>query len=471
MTVKRIDSGLPRIFNPMLQDHYASSSQTYSTPLHDISFPDFYNGNRRPAGSGGISEGGVIMIQKIRIGFVGCGSFARAFVPLFQAHPSVEYVAVTDLIPERSREYDEKFHVNRIFDSFEQMIASDEINAVAIFVQRHLHGPLVIAALKAGKNVYSAVPMASNVEDIREIVRLVEKTRLTYSMGETGHYRPCSIFCRQKLQSGELGDLVYAEAQYNHDMRHFYEHFQHSDGENWRQVAGIPPMLYPTHSTAMVLSAAGTHVKRVSAFGFVDKQDTDIFGKGINLWDNPFSNTSALLQLANGGVARISENRRIGWYNPMSYITCFHGSKGSYECSLAQHSFVTLPDMKARYEDVSELLNPISMTQHRNDPDFGLQFVNGAWGNDRAPIQSNDRLPAEIHSLPTGHGGTHKYMVDDFCRAFMTGKLSPTNAWTAARYNLPGLTAHQSAMQNGMSLEVPDLGDPPAGWEVLPSDK
>lgn len=412
------------------------------------------------------------MEKKIRICFIGCGSFCKNFVPLFQAHPAVEYVAVCDLIPERAQEYMDRFHVDRIIPSFEEALASEDINTVAIFTQRHLHGPMVIAALKAGKNVYSAVPMASTVEEIRQIVRLVGETRLTYSMGETGHYRPCSIFCRQKLASGEMGDMVYAEAQYNHDMIHFYEPFKHSGGENWRQVAGIPPMLYPTHSTAMVLSAANTYVKRVAAFGFEERQDTDIFGReGVNLWNNPFSNTSALLQLANGAIARISENRRISWYSPMSYITCFHGTKGSYECSMAQHTYVRLPDEWAVFEDVSELLNPIDLTSNRNDPDFGNKFVNGAWGNGYAPIQSQKRLPRELDDLPTGHGGTHKYMVDDFCRAFVTGKLSPTNAWRAAQYNLPGLIAHESAMRNGEVLDVPYLGEPPADWEVLPSDE
>jgi predicted dehydrogenase len=410
------------------------------------------------------------MAEKIRIGFVGCGQFARHFVPLFQAHPDVEFVGITDLLPERCKEYDDLFHVDKIFDSFEQMLKTDELNTVAIFAQRHLHGPMAIKALKAGKHVYSAVPMASTVEEIEEIVSLVKETRLTYSMGETGHYRPCSIFCRQKTASGEIGDLVYAEAQYNHDMRHFYEPYQYSGGEDWRQVAGIPPMLYPTHSTAMVLSAAQTHVKRVAAFGYVERQDTDIFGEGMNLWDNPFSNTSALLQLANGAIARVSENRRIAWHQPMSYITCFQGTKGSYECSLAQHTYITLPGNDAIYHDVSELINPCEVTEHLSDPDFGQRFVNGAWSEDRAPIQSEDRLPEAFKPLPTGHSGTHKYMVDDFCRAFVTGNLSPTNAWQAARYNLPGLIAHQSALQSGKTLDVPDMGDPPADWEVNPSD-
>ena len=43
--------------------------------------------------------------EKIKIAVIGCGRFARNFVPLFKAHPSVEKVYVCDLIDERSEEY------------------------------------------------------------------------------------------------------------------------------------------------------------------------------------------------------------------------------------------------------------------------------------------------------------------------------------------------------------------------------
>ena len=407
---------------------------------------------------------------KIRIGFVGCGQFCRHFVPLFQAHPAVEFVAVTDKFPERCKEYDELFHVDKIFDSFQQMIESDEINAVAIFSQRNQHGQMAIEALKAGKHVYSAVPMATSIEEIRQIVELVKKTGLTYSMGETGHYRPATIFCRNKFKSGEMGDFVYGEAQYNHDMKHLYDTFKYTEGDAWKKMAGLPPMYYPTHSTSMILSSANTHAVKVAAFGYRDKEDTDIFGKGMNYWDNPFSNTSMLLQLANGGIARISENRRIAWMAPPTYISCFCGTKASYESSLAQHAYVRMPEETPIFEDVSALLNPPEMTANRNDPEFFQKLVNYGWARGSSPIQSYGRIPESLRAIPGDHAGTHVYMVDDFCRAFVTGKLSPTNAWQAARYNLPGLTAHESAMQGGVTLDIPDLGDPPAGWEVLPSD-
>lgn len=412
------------------------------------------------------------MKEKLRIGFVGCGQFARHFVPLFQAHPACEYVAVCDKFRERAEDYMEKFKVDAIFDTFEEMIQSDKINAVAIFSQRNQHGQMAIAALKAGKNVYSAVPMATSIEQIKQIVKLVEETGLTYMMGETGIYRPAAIFCRQKYRSGEMGKAVYAEAQYNHDMKGLYKVFKYTEGDQWKKMAGLPPFYYPTHSTSMVLSATGAHAVKVSAFGYEDDRDPDIFGEGKNYWDNPFSNSSMLLKMSDGSVVRISENRRVGWKVPETYISNFHCTDASYECSLIHHSYIAISaEDKATYTDVSDLLNPIELTKHKDEPDFVQNCVNGSWSTGEAPIQIMQRLPKSFEPIHTGHAGTHKFMVDDFCQAYMTGKLSPTNAWQAARYNIPGLTAHESAMRGGVAMDVYDCGDPPAHLQVLDADR
>ena len=54
-------------------------------------------------------------MEKMTVAFIGCGSFARNFVELFQVHPAVEKVYVCDLIPERAKEYSEKFNFVFVF--------------------------------------------------------------------------------------------------------------------------------------------------------------------------------------------------------------------------------------------------------------------------------------------------------------------------------------------------------------------
>jgi hypothetical protein len=80
------------------------------------------------------------------------------------------------------------------------------------------------------------------------------------------------------------------------------------------------------------------------------------------------------------------------------------------------------------------------------------------------PVQ---RLPKEFRGLHNGHNGSHQFLVDDFLRASAQNKLPPVNVWQAARYLVPGLTAHESAMRGGELLEVPDFGAEPADWPML----
>jgi len=411
------------------------------------------------------------------IAIIGCGCFAKAFVPLFKAHHMTEKVYVCDLIRERAEQYSSMFDVP-IIDSFEAALASDEINAIAIFTQRFKHGKMVIEALKAGKHVYSAVPCAIDIEDIVEIEKLVRKTRLTYSMGETGFYRGATVFCREQYKKGAFGKFAYGEAHYNHDIRNMENSFRSSGGEQWREYAGIPPFFYPTHSTAMILGAMpGVYAKKVMAFGYEGSPRTDIFGReGQNLYGNPFSNSTMLMELSNGGIARISENRCLGWRSPETYISQFYGTDGCYEFSVARHSFCTWnPDGSGKtiMKDVTNVLQPASVYQAiQQNYDEAIQLIaDGAGFQETCPIQPTQRLPKEFEGLKNGHNGTHQFLIHDFMRAYETGKLSPTNIWQVARFNIPGLLAHQSALENGKTMDIIDLGDPPADWEVLPSEE
>ncbi len=121
--------------------------------------------------------------------------------------------------------------------------------------------------------------------------------------------------------------------------------------------------------------------------------------------------------------------------------------------------------------DVSKLLNSEELERHRDDEDFLDRVANGAYDyRSMSPIMNASRLPKEFESIGAGHRGVHKFLVDDFACSVHLNRLPPVNAWAAARYNIPGLVAHESAMRGGETLSVPDLGDPPASWEIFDPD-
>ncbi|MGI6634641.1 MAG: Gfo/Idh/MocA family protein [Christensenellales bacterium] len=398
------------------------------------------------------------MNKKLTVAFIGCGSFARMFVPLFQKHPLCEKVYVCDIIPERAQEYNRLFDAE-IIDSFETAIGRDDITAVAIFTQRHLHGDLVIRALHAGKDVYSAVPMGISVEECRQILDAVKETGRTYMMGETCIYYPCSMFCKEKYESGEMGKFVYADAQYYHDISHFSQDFRDD-----LSSAGVPPFFYPTHSTAMVLNALNTYATRVVSFGYEDQEDDPYFKVGVNQWDNVYSNGYSLMKLANGGTARINECRRISWKAPSSTISGFYGTRGGYQFSNAQHVFTRLTSKGVDLEDVSAYVNPRAMEANRGMGDFKQRVANHVWqDNSPAPIQDREyaRIPPSYAGLPNNHMASHQLLIDDFCTAAYHHTLPRVHAWKAARFTIPGLCAHESMVRNGEPVDIPDFGDGP----------
>jgi len=399
----------------------------------------------------------------IKVGACGAGAFARSFIPLFNAHPLVSEVVVADLIRERAEEQAARVGIKRTMTSLDELCDSD-VDAIAILTQRQMHGPQVVQALRAGKHVYSAVPIGQTLDEIRDIVRMVEETRLMYMMGETSYYYPATIYCRQRFRKGDFGEFVYGEGEYYHDMAHFYEPFRRSGGPGWKRVAGIPPMHYPTHSTSMILSVTGAHVTAAACFGFEDHHEDGIFRVGANQWDNVFSNETALMRTSDGGMMRINEFRRIGWRGMSSVQVSLYGTKGCYEEQADSQVWVTINPEEM--EDLNDLLKcqdiPIAEPQPDVDQVVLQEFYSGV-----SKVHPIGRLPAEYVGMHNGHLGSHQFLVDDFVKAVVTNTLPPNHVWQAARYCVPGLVAHQSAVRGGQLMAVPDLGDPPSDWELL----
>jgi predicted dehydrogenase len=402
----------------------------------------------------------------IKVGICGAGAFAACFVPLFKAHPLVGEVALADLIPERANELAARNGVTRILGSLDDLCASD-VDAIVLMTQRQLHGPQAAQALRAGKHVYSAVPIGQTVEDIRAIAGEVLRTRLIYMTGETSYYYPCALYCRKRFRQGDFGKFVYGEGEYHHDMRHFYKSFQRSGGPDWKRVAGFPPMFYPTHSVSLILSVTGARAVTVSCLGFRDQHEDGVFGAGANLWDNPFSNETALMRTSDGGSMRINEFRRIGWKGMSSVQMSLFGTKGSFEEQANSQVWSGL-DPEA-LEPLNELLACGKIPIKAGGMEVEKTVLED-FHQDVSKVHPVGRLPRSFAGLGNGHQGSHQFLVDDFVKAVTSRKLPPNHVWAAARYCIPGLVAHQSAEQNGALLDIPDLGNPPADWPLLDPD-
>lgn len=399
-------------------------------------------------------------MKTFKIGMLGAGSFARAFLPLFQAHPLVADVYIAESMPERLSGVADDFHIETTYTSMDDLLKSDA-DAIAVFSQRWMHAPHAIAALRAGKHVYSCVPAGISIEELQELIQTVEETGRTYMMGETSYYHPPTVYCRERFRNGDMGRFVYAEAGYYHDMEHgFYPPYQGSNGPEWKKYASFPPMLYPSHSCGMILGVTDARMTSVSCLGYVDDHTDGIFNKEMSYWNNNFSNETALYRTSDGGSARINEFRRIGLKSPLtsSVRGRIYGTMACYEEQANARIWVTHDGQ------ITDLVEHLKCGKQELPKDWEKIRKSGAqedFFSDLAPVHDRNRLPAEFAGKLNGHHGSHQFLVDDFLQACATETLPPVNVWTAAKYCAPGIVAHESALRQGEQLPVPDLGTSP----------
>lgn len=386
------------------------------------------------------------MPQGIKVGICGVGAFAPEFIPLFKHHPLVSKVVLCDLVPEKLQAASEKFGIPATCPSLDKLV-QDDLDAIAIFTQNDRHAPQAVQALKAGKHVYSAVPSAITIPEITELVRTVEQTGQIYMIGETSYYYPCAVYCRERYRKGDFGYIVYGEGEYLHDWAHGCEAvFRGRFGADWMRHVTMPPFFYPTHSVSMIVSVTGAHVVKVSGVGVKHQPlpgEVDFTKVPGRIYQNDFANEIMLAQLSDGSAARFIEGRRIGYYaKPGNVGMSLYGSEASFEQQIAPggQQCVWTGKMPETVVDVTETLTC-------REP---------GWFS---PVQAVEQLPKEYAGLPCGrwHEGSHQFLIHEFITACVNRVQPPNNVWQAARYLVPGLIAHESAMRGGVLMDVPDF--------------
>ena len=135
-----------------------------------------------------------------------------------------------------------------------------------------------------------------------------------------------------------------------------------------------------------------------------------------------------------------------------------YGTKASFEAQSHSQIWVS-----KNYDDCVDLTATLACT---GVPAADVGDMHSLPGSDAifrgvSQVHPVQRLPKEFAGLNNGHQGSHQFLVDDFVSACLTGKTPPNNVYAAARYLVPGLIAHESALRGGELLPVPDFGDAP----------
>jgi predicted dehydrogenase len=311
------------------------------------------------------------------------------------------------------------------------------MDAVAIFTPVPLHAWMIVEALRAGKNVISAVITAMTEEQLVEVLDTVRATGHKYMMAETSYYRPEIITCRQWSREGKFGTIFYSEAEYHHEG--LIALARDDRGlPTWRY--GFPPAHYCTHSTGMVVPVTGERLSEVSAIGWGDGHEI----LKTNQYKNPFWNATCFFKTSGGHAARISLCRHIAAGGTERGV--FFGDRMTYTMARPEGS----PNTVSRIEKAGKTTIDSNgypegdvKVQAYNQPDH--------W----------QTLPESLR-VKSGHGGSHVFLVHEFVRSIVEDRHPAVNIWEAIAYTLPGIVAHQSALRGGELMKIHDYGTAPA---------
>ncbi|WP_145304765.1 Gfo/Idh/MocA family protein [Crateriforma conspicua] len=360
---------------------------------------------------------------------VGLG-FGAEFIPIYQAHPNAEVAAICRRDATQLNQAGDQFGIDRRYTDYDDVLADPEIDFVHINSPIPDHAWMSLKALDAGKHVMCTVPMATTIEECEQIVQKVHDTGLKYMMAETVVYSREFLFIQDLYRKGELGKIQHLAASHPQDM----------DGwpSYWEKMI---PMHYATHVVSPCLGLVDGLAEYVSCFGSGTVRD-DIAQKS----GNSFAVETCHIKIKDSDLT--AHIWRFLYDVARQYRESFdvYGTKKSFEWTLVENEPHVIHTAKKPEPEIPEKVEV---------PDFA----------DRLPEQIRRfTLPAQIHDAEHlsfiqggGHGGSHPHLVHEFVSSLLEDRDPRPNAVTSANWTCVGICAHQSALQGGQVVRLPEF--------------
>lgn len=369
------------------------------------------------------------MSESPRVAMVGLG-FGAEFIPIYQAHPCADVVALCRRDEVELAKSADQFGIEKRYGNYDDVLADPDIDFVHINSPISDHAWMSLRALDAGKHVMCTVPMATTIDECRQIVEKIQETGLKYMMAETVVYSREFLFIKELYESGDLGEVQHLAASHPQDM----------DGwpEYWERMI---PMHYATHVVSPCLGLVDGLAEYVSCFGSGAVRD-DIAQKS----GNRFAVQSAHLKIKDRELT--AHVWRCLYDVARQYRESFdvYGTKRSFEWTLVENEPHVMHTAKKPEPEIAETIDV---------PDYAHRLPE--------PIRKFT-LPQEIHDAEHlsflqggGHGGSHPHLVHEFVSALIEDREPWPNAVTSANWTCVGICAHQSALRGGEVIRLPEF--------------
>jgi len=146
-------------------------------------------------------------MNPVKVGVVGVGHMGLLHAEAYARNPLAELVAVADVRQDAADRAAERFGA-RAFPDAAGMLAGADLQAVSVCTNDEQHVAPALACMAAGKHVLVEKPIATTVADADEIIGAAERAGVKLLVGQCVRFDPRYAHVKQRLDSGELGELV-----------------------------------------------------------------------------------------------------------------------------------------------------------------------------------------------------------------------------------------------------------------------
>jgi predicted dehydrogenase len=150
-------------------------------------------------------------MEPLRLGVLGAANIAENGIAIPARLTDTRLVSVAARDRGRAEAFAAAYGVERVLDSYAEVVADAEVEAIYNPLANGLHGPWNLAAIAAGKHVLSEKPFASNAEEAEEVRDAGKRAGVVVADGFQYVYHPVTRRLHGLLASGELGDLERVE--------------------------------------------------------------------------------------------------------------------------------------------------------------------------------------------------------------------------------------------------------------------
>jgi predicted dehydrogenase len=203
--------------------------------------------------------------KKIRVGFVGVGRRGAGLLELALHMPGIEVPAVCDIKApnlEKSIDLVEKAGQKRPEAygrdewDFKRLMDRDDLDAVIIATYWEWHTPMAVYGMKTGKYVGVEVPAGITMDELWQLVKTQEETKVPCMMLENWSFRGENLAVLNMIRAGRLGEIIHCHCAHSHDCTDIWWFDGKTGMPTWLGAYLIKRNAdqYPTHSLGPVLS-------------------------------------------------------------------------------------------------------------------------------------------------------------------------------------------------------------------------